>query len=1206
MVSFSALLRAFAFSLLLISNFTLADEYLTNEDRQYLQQQSILKVGVLSYPHMPYWGGIEKQPEGINHDYAVNIAQELGLTLEYVPYNSTPDLHTGWKKEEFDLAIGVIETQERSNHFLFSQSLHHDIPMFWFRDKSLSSIDPTHLHWGCIKHTYQCEQLKKRGYPNLVFADSRLQLGDMVKQNIVSAVLTTQLEAYYFFSTYKFNFGHLTYVPDVPVTAVKIAITKSKPQLHALIDKVITADKAGMTSKPLHSSNSQLLRNQANISLWQTQQDNQTIRYTIEENMFPLSYLNEKGEIDGYVHALMERIGAHSPMTFEYVPAKGRNVVQMLKDGLVDVLPARNVAGVDKRDFLLTEAYIKLNFAMVVKKEATFRPKLAILDRTGQIHSYLNLGDTTSIVPVYRTLNTLLAAIDKGDVTHAILNQDLATQLVLSNQIAGLTLDELPPDIVMDIELAMVVRKDTPLLHSFLQAGLATLSEQVLQDLYLAHRNVTMEIGYNKNSVKIYALIGLSLFLALTLITFLMLGKHKNYRVESESDKQTKQAQTQWLNELLNSIPNMIALFDKDEQLVLANQSYRDYLNKCDQTQCGVNKNDCKLRKPRVSKSKPNKFMNMRHPLCGMRGQFFHISKTNINTLDGSQQLSLIVYNDITQLKQSEQKLRASNEQAQKAVQARNDFLAVVSHELRTPIAALMGLIDMAYKRTEDTESQLLLDNAIRSAERLNLQVNDILDASKIEAEQLQLDITKNSMIEELCPTIRNFEVCAHMKELSFIVNWAPTPFIYAHCDAFRINQVLNNLLSNALKFTESGKIEVNIDVQENTLAVEVIDTGCGMTPQQLSSIYQPFVQADNSITRRFGGSGLGMSIVKSLVDLMQGTIHIRSESKLGTCVEVRLPIKAERFSLQNRGCEIEYNTAKEADWLQCWGISVDRDAHHNPILSAFSKSEHTNLYPDQLLQRSLAHCHPTHTNDHGKKLSGHVLLVDDDSINRLLLQKQLQELGLTCVAAIDGLEALKVMEKNYECFDLILTDCHMPNLDGFALTKKIKQDGSFKGPIIACTAEDSRNASEKAQDAQFDAILYKPYSIVDLHETLAEYLPENTDRLGKEQAFQTKTHWIERFAPSTRVEIAMSVVESFSENIRQLTHCDTNVDAIAHRIKGAASALHIDELVELAQQAKQHRTKKETHVYKETLISEMKNVIEQAQEWLPNIHNIA
>lgn len=1187
--------------LLNVNEATLASEYLTKEDRLYLKQKTSLKVGALTYAHMPYWRWNDKNPEGINHDYATKIALELGLTLEYVSYNSVSELHSGLEEEEFDIALGVIETPKQSQRFLFSKPLHLDIPMFWFRDKSLSFIDPSFLHWGCIKHTYQCEFLKNRGYPNIIYAESRHQLGDLVKQNVVSAVLTSQIDAYYAHSTTRFSFGHLTYAPSISIKEVKFALAKSKARLKGLIDKVIEADKLGLTKQPLHSENSQLLRNQANISLWQTQQKNQIIRYTIEENMFPLSYVNKQGEINGYIHSLMQRIAIHNPMTFEYVPAKGRDVVQMLKDGLVDVLPARNVAGVDKRDFLLTDAYVKLDFAMITKNEISTERKLGILDRTGNIHSYINLSETIPIVPVYRTLSELLVAIDKTDVTHAMLNQDLATQIVLSNKLNNITLEELPEDILIDIQLAMVVRKDTPLLHSFLQASLNTLSKKELQELYNSHRKVTMEIGYNKSSIKIYALTIISLFLALTLLTVLIFGKYKRYKISSENEKRLTIAQVKWLNQLLNSIPNMIALFDEQGKLVLANKSYRYYLKKCDDIKCGINKQDCKLRNPRMTGSKVSKPVAMQHPLCGVKGQFFHVEKTNINSLDSSKQLTLIVYNDISELKNSEQKLHASNEEAKKAVQARSDFLAVVSHELRTPIAALMGLLDMVYTRTDDSESQLLLENAMQSADRLSLQVNDILDASKIEAEQLQLDIQKSNLIEELCPTLRGFEISAYKKELSFIVKWMPTEFIDAYCDIFRINQILNNLLSNALKFTESGKIEIRIEVREDLLVLEVIDTGCGMTPTQLSSIFKPFVQADNSITRRFGGSGLGMSIVKSLIDLMKGTINIRSECKLGTFVEVCIPIRAERFFFPAGGCNVAYHNAKEAEWLRCWGLNVNeiKDIYNDVALTNLAQFDQTNLYPDKLLQRSLDRCNHTKGENQRQKLFGNVLVVDDEPINRLLLQRQLHELGLSCSEAKDGMEALKLIETNNEHFDIIITDCHMPNLDGFTLAKKIRYDRLFNGVIIACTAEDSRNVSEKAKKAKFDSILFKPYSLKELYGVLAEFLPNRAEVYENKVFFQGKKKWIEEFSPENRADIALSIVESFSDNIKQLMQSNINVKSVAHRIKGAAGALHMSDLEKLAQQSKTFRSNKELNAYKNKLISKMEVVIEEAKEWL-------
>ncbi|EGR4126054.1 transporter substrate-binding domain-containing protein [Vibrio cholerae] len=1151
---------------------------------------------------MPYWKGSNEAPEGIYHDYAANLGQELNVSIRYEDYDTLENLQLGLEKGDVDIWIGAQENTERNEKFLFSAPLHLNIPMFWFRNKALATMDPKQLIWGCIASTHQCSQLDELGYSNVIRAKSRQELADMVKQNIISAVITTQLDAYYALTISKFDFGHLAFVPDIPITKTRIAITKSKPTLHAVINKTITADEAGFTRQPLQSLNAQLLRSQANIALWQTKQKNQPIKYTIEEDMFPLSYVNSKGEVDGYVHALMQRITTHSPLTFEYVPAQGRDVVQMLKDGVVDILPARNISGVDTRDFLLTTPYANVVFSMLEKTDNTSGSKLAILDRTGNIHSYLSIDGKSPDVAVYRTLDSLLGAMNKGEITHAILNQDLASQLVLSRQVENISLAELPPNVKIDVQLAMVVRNSNPLLHSLLQAGLATVPPHTHQELYNTHRKVTLEIGYSKRSVQSSALIALALFLALTLFSVRVVNRYKRYKRSSESEKRLTEAQVNWLNQLLDSIPNMIAMFDDKEQLVLANQSYREYLGKCNNTECSLEKSLCPFRHPRMPGGVSEINREIRDSRCELHKKYYQIAKTRMHALDNGKQYTLVVYNDITNLKLSENKLKESSEKAQKAVQARNDFLAVVSHELRTPIAALIGLLDIVYARTQDCESQLLLENAMLSADRLSLQVNDILDISRIEAQQLQLDITKSRLIEELCPTLRSFEMSAVKKELAFIVNWHPSAFIDAYCDGFRINQILNNLLSNSLKFTDSGKIAVNVDVSESELKIDIIDTGCGMTAAQLSSIFKPFVQADSSITRRYGGSGLGMSIVKSLVELMEGKIDIKSESKLGTRVIVELPINTVPFSLEYTGEQCVYKDTLEAKWLHAWGAPIDLESLQSVSPDDSRKEPHSNLYPDQLLQRCLWHRHQPKTETPQRMLIGHILFADDDPINRLLLQRQLKQLGLTSLATKDGEEALKHLKENHKHFDLLLTDCHMTNMDGFTLAGAVKKDTDFTGAIIACTAEDSRNVSEKARDAQFDLVLFKPYSLEELYTALSTYLPKANRHLSWKNGALQKVDWLQQFPPAHQRDIALSVVRSFSENIQQLSDSVVNLADVSHRVEGAAGSLHLDGLVHLAQQSKLCRTKEDTRNYSERLIVEMNNVIAEALACFPDI----
>ncbi|MGF1686869.1 ATP-binding protein [Photobacterium japonica] len=542
----------------------------------------------------------------------------------------------------------------------------------------------------------------------------------------------------------------------------------------------------------------------------------------------------------------------------------------------------------------------------------------------------------------------------------------------------------------------------------------------------------------------------------------------------------------------------------------------------------------------------------------------------------------------------SYRKVKKAKREALQAIALRNQFLAVVSHELRNPLAAMLGLMEILSKKITNDDSQLLLKNAINSADSLKHHVNNILDFSKIEANQLRLDVRRCSLIDELSPMLRSFEANTAVKALTFDVNWAPTPYIYAQVDAMRLNQVVMNLLSNAVKFTEQGKISVNITTTKTDLSIEINDTGCGMTEEQLSRIYSPFVQADASIARRYGGTGLGMSIVQSLLRLMKGSIEISSELGKGTTVSVSLPIKAEAVVVDHAGHTFYTNHDQITAWLLGWGINLasQSDADHWLTQDEYG----TNIFPDLLLGQVLRLI------DHGtepvspvnsQRLTGHVLVADDDPINRLLIKRQLKEIGVTATLVDDGQQALDELERHGDEYALLITDCHMPNMDGYELTKQAKRH-CWKGRVvIGCTAEDSRIAVTKAELAGMDTVIFKPYTLMALYKVLKPHLQ------ATEPAPIMPTIWIDDYLDSEREEVATVVVSAMTADIVQLNQSPEEYKAIAHRIKGSAGVLGLRDLSLYASQLELSENAAEIAHHKHKLVNEMSKVIAQAEHWL-------
>ncbi|MFA0520223.1 sensor histidine kinase, partial [Vibrio sp. 10N.222.55.E8] len=203
-----------------------------------------------------------------------------------------------------------------------------------------------------------------------------------------------------------------------------------------------------------------------------------------------------------------------------------------------------------------------------------------------------------------------------------------------------------------------------------------------------------------------------------------------------------------------------------------------------------------------------------------------------------------------------------------------------------------IGLMELLSTKIENKDDMELLSNAQLSAERLKLLVSDILDISKMEANQLHLESKTSNIYDELCPIFRTFESNARLNNLNFKLDWKVDSISKASLDWLRVTQILNNLLNNAIKFTENGFVLVTVKTSSEQLQLSITDTGCGMSDQQIARAFQPFAQGDRSISRRYGGTGLGITVVQRLVNMMDGELKIESKLGLGTKVSVTLPIK--------------------------------------------------------------------------------------------------------------------------------------------------------------------------------------------------------------------------------------------------------------------------------------------------------------------------
>ena len=379
-----------------------------------------------------------------------------------------------------------------------------------------------------------------------------------------------------------------------------------------------------------------------------------------------------------------------------------------------------------------------------------------------------------------------------------------------------------------------------------------------------------------------------------------------------------------------------------------------------------------------------------------------------------------------------------TREEAEQASKAKSDFLAMMSHELRTPMNGVLGMLQLLETTEMSQEQAEYTALATESTEHLLKVINDILDFSRIERDALELECIAFNLLELLQSSVQVFLHSAQQRGLQLHLETPPgLEQIEVRGDPTRIRQILVNLLGNALKFTEEGSIHVQVrwqplDEQVLWLTCSVQDSGIGISPERLEHMFDAFQQADTSISRRYGGTGLGLPIARTLAERMGGTLTARSEAGQGSTFTLEIPLP---FSQQNP----------------------------RPVL----------------LERE------TSGDDNGHL----VLLVEDNPVNQTVIEAMLRSLGYQVCLVADGAQALHHAE--HFAYSAILMDCRLPIMDGYEATRQIRMlEGKQQLPIIALTANALQGDREACLAAGMNDYLAKPFKRADLQRILQRWLP--------------------------------------------------------------------------------------------------------------------
>jgi len=1111
--------------------------------RRWLQSRSELVLGTSAPDYPPFdMTASGRDYEGFTADYAGLVGQAVDLPIRVKRFASRDAALRALVAGQVDM-LGTANGFEASTaNVALSAPYAIDQPVLVTREGETRTLTEglAGLRLSMVYH-YLPQNEVKALYPKAILTSYPSY------QNAINAVAFDQADVFLgdtISTHYMINKGYLNNIRMAnfgkqEAHGFSFAVRADNPQLLAVINTALQAVPASERDSIAKrwSAGSDILLTDQKLQLTHHEEQwlkqHPVLRVVVNEAFAPLTFFDSDGNLRGITADLLELLRLRTGMRFELVRSRSDgDMIEQIKQHRADLIAALLPSPEREQSLLFSRPYLENSYVLLTRKSADspthpsqLKGRYLAIAQGNPMTDYLRRQFPN--IHLTETSDTFGAAtlLAEGKVDGAVASLVIANYLIAS-RIFEHQLQITTTLGTRQAAFSLATARDNTELASILDKALLSITPEELGVINSRWRGFSNAAQGNWHHYQrlFYQLIGAAcLLLVLSLLWNAYMRRQIKQRQAAE---RALNDQFEFMRSLVNGTPHPIYVRDRRGLLHSCNDSYLEAFNAKREDVIGKSVMQGTLSnafEAQAFQADYQRVMAEGTPLVLDRplhigGRRLTIYHWILPYRDSSGDVQGIIggWIDISERRQLFDELRMAKEQADKANRAKSTFLATMSHEIRTPMNAVIGMLELTLERmAAQHPDRASIETAYCSAKDLLGLIGDILDIARIESGRLSLSPERVNLVETVASVVRIFDGLARQKNLALALSVNPPGLqVDVELDPLRFKQILSNLISNAIKFTDCGQVRVTLDVQPNgtgkrsLIQLTIQDTGVGISIEDQQRLFEPFAQAENGRQQARSGAGLGLVICRNLCEMMGGQLQLSSQPGIGTQVCLSLPLQT----------------------LPCKATPVTVEP---PVRTSFTPLN--------------------------------ILVVDDHPANRLLMCQQLEFLGHRFSLAEEGRSGFEQWQAGE--FDLVIADCNMPLMNGYELTAAIRQheQRTARAPctVLGFTANAQPEEVQRCKQAGMDDCLFKPLSLSALSQWvngLHPVAPEPAfNALGLNQLTGGNPLQTRRLL----AELLKSSRLDRHELLALAPHNDREALAMmAHKIKGAARIAQASRLI--------------------------------------------